>query len=137
MLHDRLALFVIAGSMMMASAGAGTGCMKPAAPRPAAAIVIPVDTVRGPPLAIGGSAESPHFANESDGHVAGEHVLVESHGTWLPATLVERHGGRWLVHYSASWGGALDALEELVESTRIRPAVEPMDQEHSPDDGDP
>ena len=136
MLHDRLAVFVIAGSMT-AGALTSTGCMKPAASRPAAAIVIPVDAVRGAPVAIGGGAESPHFANENDGHVAGEHVLVESHGTWLPATLVERHGGRWLVQYSASWGGALDALEELVESTRIRPAVEPMDQEHSPDDGDP
>ena len=130
MLQDRLAFFECVS-------GALAGCMKTAAPGPAAAIVIPVGAVSGPPVAIGGAAESPHFANENDGHVAGEHVLVESHGTWLPATLVERHGGRWLVHYAASWGGALDSLEELVESARIRPPVEPMEQEHSPDDGDP
>ena len=133
MVHDRLALFV----MGLVMGGALTGCMKPAASGPAAPIVIPVGAVSGVPVAIGGAAESPHFANENDGHAAGEHVLVESHGTWLPATLVERHGGRWLVHYSASWGGALDTLEELVESARIRPAAPPMDQEHSPDDGDP
>jgi hypothetical protein len=131
MLSDRLALFVIAGALT------STGCMKPAASRPAEAIVIPVDAVRGAPVAIDARTESPHFPSDDDGHVAGEHVVVESHGTWLPATLVERRGGRWLVHYSASWGGALDALEELVESTRIRPAAPHMDQEHSPDDGDP
>ena len=133
MVHGRLA-FLVSG---LGIAGALTGCMKAPASRPAAPIVIAVAEVRGAPAAVGGAAESPHFANENDGHAAGEHVLVESHGTWLPATLVERHGGRWLVHYSASWGGALDALEELVESTRIRPAVELMDQDHSPDDGDP
>ena len=136
MLHDRLAL-VVSAVVVIGGALTSTGCMKPAASRPAAAIVIPVDAVGGAPIAIDGRTESPHFPSENDGHVAGEHVLVESHGTWLPATLVERRGGRWLVHYSASWGGALDVLEELVESTRIRPAAPNMDQEHSPDDGDP
>jgi len=133
MLCHRLA-FLGAAALV---AAAPTGCMKPAVSAGPAPLVIPVAGVSGPPIAIGASVDPPHPAQESDGHVAGEHVMVVSHGSSLPATLVERRGDRWLVHYDAAWGGALDSLEELVETARIRPPAEHMDEEHSPDDVDP
>ena len=111
--------------------------MKPAASAGPAPLVIPVAGVSGPPIAVGGPADAPHPAQEGDGHSAGQHVTVESHGSWLPATLIERRGDRWLVRYDESWGGARDSLEELVEAERIRPPAPHMDEEHSPDDVDP
>jgi len=117
--------------------GAAAGCMKPAPSGGAAPLVIPVAGVHGQPVAIGGPADQPHASHPDDGHAAGEHVMVESQGSWLPATLIERRGDRWLVRYDAAWGGARDALEELVETARLRPPVEHMDEEHSPDDVDP
>jgi hypothetical protein len=63
--------------------------------------------------------------------------MVESRGSWLGATLVERRGDRWLVRYDERWGGARSSLEELVETRRIGPPAPPTDEEHSPDDVDP
>jgi hypothetical protein len=133
MLRHRLALFAATALLC----GAAVGCMKPAASVGAAPLVIPVSSVSGPPIAVGGPVDAPHPAQEGDGHAVGEHVMVESHGSWLQATLIERRGDRWLVRYEASWGGARDSLEELVESERIRAPVEHVDEEHSPDDVDP
>ena len=133
MLRHRLA-FLAAAALL---AGAAAGCMKPAASAGAAPIVIPVAGVDGAPLAIGAPADPPHSSNADDGHAVGERVAVESHGTWLPATLIERRGDRWLVRYDAAWGGARDALEELVERHRIRVPVERVDEDHTPDDVDP
>lgn len=133
MLRHRL---VVLGAAALLAA-ALTGCMKPAASAGLAPLVIPVGGVSDRPIAIGGPVDPPPPANESDGHAAGEHVVVESHGSWLPATLLEHRGDRWLVRYEAAWGGALDSLEELVDSTRIRAPVEHAEEEHSPDDVDP
>lgn len=124
-------------ALVLAAPGALAGCMKPAASAGPAPIVIPVAAVGGAPVVVGGAADNPHAATESDGHVAGEHVVVETHGAWLPATLVERRGGRWLVRYDVAWGGARDALEEVVETARIRASAPPSEEDHSPDDGDP
>jgi hypothetical protein len=119
------------------AAAALTGCMKPAASTGPAPLLIPVAAVSGPPIAIGGPVDTPHPAYESDGHAVGDRVAVESHGSWLQATLIERRGDRWLVRYDAAWGGARDSMEELVETARIRASAPHMDEEHSPDDVDP
>jgi hypothetical protein len=135
MLRPRLAYLAAAALL----AGVASGCMKASASGPSAAapIVIPIAGVRGSPLAIGAPADPPRSSNDDDGHGVGERVAVESHGSWLPATLIERRGDRWLVRYDAAWGGARDALEELVERHRIRVAVEHVDDDHTPDDVDP
>jgi hypothetical protein len=135
MLRHRLACLAAAALL----AGAASGCMKASASGPSAAapILIPVAGVSASPLAIGAPADPPHSSNEDDGHAVGERVAVESHGSWLPATLIERRGDRWRVRYDAAWGGARDVLEELVEHHRIRVHVEHVEEEHTPDDVDP
>jgi hypothetical protein len=66
-----------------------------------------------------------------------ERVLVELHGTWLTATLIERRGDRRLVHYDERRGATRDSWEELVESERIRLPIAPIDDAMRPDDVDP
>lgn len=118
--------------------GLGSGCMKAAAPPAGVApLVIPVAEVRGGAVAIGAPPEGPRPSPADDGHRPGEHVTVESRGSWLTATLLERRADRWLVRYDERWGGARDALEELVETRRIGAPAPPADEEHSPDDVDP
>ncbi|MDB5215552.1 MAG: hypothetical protein JWO86_3479 [Myxococcaceae bacterium] len=133
MLRHRLAWFAAAALLL----GAFAGCMKPAASSPAAPLVIPVAAVDAPGIAAGATIDAPHSSAPDDGYAVGERVAVESHGSWLPATLIERRGDRWLVRYDAAWGGAREALEELVERDRIRVSVEHVDEEHTPGDVDP
>lgn len=45
-----------------------------------------------------------------------DEVEVEWHGSWWPAVIVQRRGGRWLVHYEG-YGSDWD---ELVGADRIR-----------------
>ena len=135
MLRHRLAFLAAAAFL----AGGASGCMKQTASGPSAAapICIPVVGVRATPLGISAPADPPRSSTDDDGRAVGERVAVESHGSWLPATLVERRGDRWLVRYDAAWGGARDVLEELVERHRICVAVEHVDEEHTPEDVDP
>ncbi len=135
MMRRSLALFGAAGVLL----GVATGCMKPAANAGPAPLVIPVGGVSAPPLAVSGPVDAPHPAFASDGYDPGDRVVVESGGSWLPATLIERHGDRWLVRYEAGWSGsaARDSQEEMVERARIRVVAPHQDEEHSPDDADP
>lgn len=59
-----------------------------------------------------------------------ERVDVEWHGSWWPATLMERRGQHWLVHYEG-WG---DDWDELVTEGRIREHHEDDKVDEEPSD---
>lgn len=71
-----------------------------------------------------------------DGRAEGDLVDVEWRGSWWPATLLERRGARWSVHYD----GYGDEWNEVVAIDRIRdrrpapaePDIEPMDEDNDP-----
>lgn len=80
-------------------------------------LVVPVEALRGPAIVESASAVAPHAEAEPDALDVGDVVEIESNGTWLPATLVEQRGDRWLVLYLATTG---DRIPEVVERERIR-----------------
>jgi hypothetical protein len=102
-------------------------------------VVVPVAAVNGPPIAISGTADAPRPAQNDDEHVPGDRVEVAARGSWLPATLIERRGDRWLVHYDELFvrGAAHGEGEEIVERERIRVPVQPVEEDMGPDDVDP
>lgn len=106
------------------------GCAREA--RVVAPTVVVVEPVTGAtPIAPGGVAASTVSA-----WAPKEEVEVEWHGSWWPATLLDRRGAQhWLVHYDG-WG---DEWDEVVAEARIRERraeVHPDDDEKS-DDADP
>jgi hypothetical protein len=118
------------------------GCMKASALQSGAGVpvmVVPVAAVSGPPIAIGAAPDAPHPLPDHDDHSVGDRVEVAAHGSWLPATLIERRGDRWLVHYDETFvhGSAAGVPEEIVERERIRVPVQRVDTDLGPDDADP
>jgi hypothetical protein len=111
--------------------------MKPAAPPAVPTLDVSVATLRGSSPAIAAAPDPPSDALEPDGHEAGDRVLVELHGTWLLATLIERRGDRWLVHFDERRGATRESWAELVESERIRVPLERTEEDMGPDDVDP
>lgn len=112
--------------------------MKPAASPAVPVLDVTVATVRGSSPAIAAAPDPPPEPPEPDGHEAGDRVLVELHGTWLPATLIERRGDRWLVHFDERRGPTpRESRAELVESERIRVPLERIEEDTAPDDVDP
>jgi hypothetical protein len=97
---------------------------------PVPALEVSVREVEGQPLVT--TAPDPR----EDGRGQGELVDVEWRGSWWPATLLERRGARWLVHYD----GYGDDWNEVVSIERIRdrrmqddePVIEPMDEDVDP-----
>lgn len=116
------------------------GCAKTAAAPGVPILDVSVAPSRAAVLSVAPAPDPPQATPEPDGFEIGERVLVELHGTWLTATLIERRGERWLVHYDERRGAtqdARDSLEELVDSERIRVPIEPIDDDMRPDDVDP
>jgi hypothetical protein len=109
------------------------GCMKAGAPPGVPTIEVPVARVDGSQVAVGAHADAPHAGADSDGRSPGDHVEVEWHGSWFPATLLERRGDRWFIHYDR-FG---DEWDEVVERDRIRTTLRPADEDVGEDDGDP
>lgn len=131
----RLARRLSGGGLAFLAFFAG-GCLKAAGPPGVPTVVIPVTAV-GESSRTGidasGKADAPHIGHDADGPAAGDRVEVEWQGSWFPATILERKGDRWLIHYDR-FG---DGWDETVERERIRPRVKPVQDEASEDDGDP
>jgi hypothetical protein len=118
--------------LLLASAAlvALAGC----APRSVVALVPTLDVrvhdVEGHPL-----VETEPDPRE-DGRTSGDLVEVEWRRSWYAATLLERRGARWLVHYD----GYGKEWDEVVAIERIRdrrapeeePVLEPMDEDVDP-----
>lgn len=116
--------------LLLACSPLVVGCV----PRKAIAVVptveVSVHRVEGRPLT----------TTEADpregGRAEADPVEVEWRGSWWPATLVERRGARWLVHYD----GYGKDWDEVVTLERIRdrrprddePSIEPMDEDSDP-----
>lgn len=109
------------------------GCMKSAPPAGVPTLVVPVTAVSGSALSLMATADAPRAAPDPEGQVTGAHVEVEWQGYWLPATLLERHGERWLVHYESP---GLER-DEVVERKRIRTPAAVVDEAPSEPDVDP
>lgn len=94
-------------------------------------VVVPTLEVSVNP-ASGRALETSEADPREDGRATGDLVDVEWRGSWWPATLLERRGARWLVHYEG-YGSDWD---EVVTIERIRdrrqrvpePDIEPMDE---------
>ena len=109
------------------------GCMKAGPPGGVPTVVVPVTAVSGSAISLMATADAPHTGRDPDGRATGERVEVEWQGSWLPATLLERRGDRWLVHYEnrgAEW-------DEAVERERIRALHAPIDVLVPEDENDP
>lgn len=118
------------------------GCVKASTPGGGPVVVVPVTRLdekvaSGLRIAVDGAEPPPRVTHDLDDHTPGDRVEVALYGSWLPATLVERDGDRWLVHYDERHGAAVDALDELVERERIRLPLPPMDDDSGPDVVDP
>jgi hypothetical protein len=111
-----------------------SGCMKATAAAPSAPLVVQVTSVSGAGIAVVGPSASEHSSSGPDGHAAGDRVEIEWQGSWLPATLVERRGDRWLVRYETGEGRE---FVETVERERIRIPVAPADDDSGEVDVDP
>ena len=116
--------------------------MKAPAPGGVPIVVVPVarldeKAAAGALVAGNGAAELPRVRRDLDDHSPGDRVEVEQRGSWLPATLIERNGDRWLVHYDERRGAAGDTLDELVEHERIRVPLRPVEDDPGVDDVDP
>lgn len=109
------------------------GCMKAGPPAATPIVVVAVSPVSAPALSVGGPASVPHPVSVADDHLPGDPVEVEWQGSWLPATLVERRGDRWLVRYQAGEDDDREDAEEVVERRRIRVPIEPVDGDEDAD----
>lgn len=108
--------------------------MKAGAPPGVPTVVVPVTGVgEAAPIAGVASADAPHAPEELDGPEPGDRVEVEWKGSWFPATILERRGDRWLIHYDR-FG---DEWDETVDRERIRARVKAVEDETTEDDGDP
>lgn len=116
---------------------AAGGCMKAGPPAGVPTVVVAVTSVDGPGISVLGAAPVTRPAGESDGYTAGDRVEIEWQGSWLPATLVERRGDRWLVRYEAGEADHREYAEETVERERIRVPVILPDDEAGEVDVDP
>lgn len=108
------------------------GCVHGRNPPAVPTVVVVVDGVGRGQVPLAPSFEAPEHAGP---WVARDEVEVEWHGTWWPAVVMEKRGGRWLVHYddySEDW-------DEVVSSERIRErqvqrsAPEPTETDDEPD----
>ncbi len=123
-----VAAVLLAGCAKGGAAGAGAG--------PSVIVVAPTNAP--PPIVVGGPVDGPRAKRENDDqHVAGAHMLVEWDGTWVPATLIERRGERWLVHYDEGWRPPALPLEELVDSGSIGARMRHAGEPPAKDDEDP
>lgn len=123
-------------AVLVLFATGGCACQRrAAAPAGVPTVVVAVTVVDGPAIEVLGAAAAAHPAGASDGHASGDRVEIEWLGSWLPATLVERRGDRWLVRYEAGDNG--DYAEETVERERIRLPVAAPDDEVGEVDVDP
>ena len=95
-------------------------------------VVVPVGAVEAKPIITTGPEPN------NDGRNVGELVEVEWNKSWWNATLVERRGARWLVHYD----GYDSDWDEVVTLDRIRdrlrddgseePVLVPMEEDVDP-----
>ena len=112
--------------LLLASSAFAVGCLQRNAVVVVPTVEVSVRDVDSVPL----RATDPD--PREDGRAEGDLVEVEWRGSWWPATLLERRGARWLVHYD----GYGKDWDEVVVIERIRhrrapaeePIVEPIDE---------
>jgi hypothetical protein len=108
------------------------GCARDARVAAPAMTVIDVELVSATaPVPVTG-----HIDTVTSAWVSKEEVEVEWHGSWWPATLIERRGTQhWLVHYD----GYGEEWDEVVAEPRIRErrAKATPEEEEKSDDADP
>lgn len=101
---------------------AAAGCTRAAAPAGIPVVVVPVGAVDARSLTVVASAPQAAPPAAADDFAPGDRVEIQWMGSWLPATLVERRGDRWLVRYEAGEDDDREYAEETVERERIRQA---------------
>lgn len=125
---SRLASTLLALGVALSTAA----CAKIGPPPGVPTVVVPVASVAGSPIEVGGAGRSAsHVA--LDGRGVGDPVDVEWHGSWYPAVLLERRTEGWLVHYE----GYDESYDEVATPSRIRDRSIPIEEDPVVDDSDP
>jgi hypothetical protein len=100
-----------------------------------APILTPTVIVVGPVSGGGFTSSSEEPSSSGGTWVTREEVEVEWHGSWWPALVLERRGGRWLVHYEG-YGAEWDEVvaTERIRERRAEPEIDqPREMEDEPD----